>query len=152
MAKHDTRATGSIIDPISETDKQRQVAALCYRKTDDGNEVLLITSRDTKRWILPKGWPIKGKDDLGSALQEAWEEAGVKAGKTGKNAVGTFDYQKKMNNGTEVTCETRVFKVEVRTLANDFPESEERTRKWVPAAKAANMVAEPELRSILAAF
>lgn len=152
MTKHDRRSTGSVIDSVPQKEKRRQVAALCYRLTDDGKDVLLITSRDTKRWILPKGWPIKGKDDLGSALQEAWEEAGVKAGKTGKKPVGSFDYQKKLTDGSEITCETRVFPVEVRKLANDFPENEERTRKWVSAAKAANMVAEPELRSILAAF
>ena len=152
MTKHDRRTAGSKVDSRPDTVRKRQVAALCYRKTDAGKEVLLITSRDTKRWILPKGWPVKGKDDLGSALQEAWEEAGVRAGKTGKSALGTFDYQKKLNDGSEVTCETRVFPVEVRKLANAFPEHGERTRKWVPASQAANMVAEPELSSSLADF
>ncbi len=55
----------------------------------------MITSRDTGRWILPKGWPIDGLDEAGSALQEAWEEAGVKDGRIANAPIGTFDYQKR---------------------------------------------------------
>ena len=145
-------AWSEFLDPLFRRPKRVQVAALCYRKRKSGKEVLLITSRDTGRWILPKGWPIDGLDEQGSALQEAWEEAGVRDGRIGDGPIGTFEYQKRFEGGAEATCKTQVFPVEVDKLAQDFPERAERRRKWVTPGKAAKMVNEPQLRDLLRGF
>ncbi|MGB5559214.1 MAG: NUDIX hydrolase [Paracoccaceae bacterium] len=145
-------AWSEFLDPLFRRPKRLQVAALCYRRRKSGKEVLLITSRDTGRWILPKGWPIDGLDEAGSALQEAWEEAGVRDGRIANAPIGTFDYQKRFNGGAEATCRTQVFPIEVEELARDFPERQERKRKWVTPGKAAEMVDEPQLRDMLRGF
>jgi len=146
------KAWDEVVEPFLRRPKRVQVAALCYRKVGKQKEVLLITSRDTGRWILPKGWPIAGKDAGGAAMQEAWEEAGVKKGQVANDAVGTFDYKKRLDGGSQAPCRTQVFPVEVRELSSEFPERGERKRKWVSPADAAEMVSEPELQDILRAF
>ncbi len=133
--------------------KARQVAALCYRKTKTGDkEILLITSRDTGRWILPKGWPMKGKDDPDAARQEAWEEAGVSEGKVKPDPLGSYKYRKRRDGAPDIACKTAVFPLKVIELTEDFPESDERERRWVSPKKAAKMVDEPELKEILRDF
>lgn len=141
-----------IFDPLLRRPKELQVAALCYRRRKSGKEVLLITSRDTGRWILPKGWLIDGLDAPAAALQEAWEEAGVKDGQVADDPIGSFEYQKRFAGGAEATCRTQVFTVEVGQLARNFPERQERQRKWVTPTKAAEMVDEPQLREMLRDF
>lgn len=132
---------------------RRQVAALCYRTGEDGRrKVLLVTSRGTGRWIVPKGWPIKGLDAAGSAAQEAWEEAGVRPARLGRKAIGSFLYRKRLNGKGSVLCRASVFPIEVGAVRNDFPERAERRRKWVAPAKAAEMVDEPELQELLRQF
>lgn len=145
-------AWSEFLGPLFQRPKRLQVAALCYRRGKAGKEVLLITSRDTGRWILPKGWPIDGLDEAGAALQEAWEEAGVREGRIAKVPIGTFEYKKRFDGGAEATCRTQVYPVEVGKLARDFPEREERRRKWVSPARAAEMVDEPELQDMLRDF
>jgi 8-oxo-dGTP pyrophosphatase MutT (NUDIX family) len=135
--------------PIFLRPKRVQFAALCTRETDTGPEVLLITSRDTGRWIIPKGWPMNGKDGAETALQEAWEEAGVRAPVPAKDPIGHFTYDKILKDGSALPVLTSVYRIVVRDLADDFPESRERTRDWVTPAVAAERVNEPELRDIL---
>ncbi|WP_342772312.1 NUDIX hydrolase [Pacificibacter maritimus] len=129
-----------------------QSAALCYRKGAQGKEVLLITSRERGRWILPKGWPINGLDGAGTAAQEAWEEAGVKPAKVNKKSVGQFHYEKTLGNGASAPVEANVYSIEVDKLEKAYPEVSERKRNWMPAAKAAELVEEPELKAILRDF
>ena len=66
-----------------------QVGALIVRRRRGSCEVMLITSRDTGRWIVPKGWPMRGKPDDEAAAQEAFEEAGVE-GEISRDPVGSF--------------------------------------------------------------
>ncbi|MGH1463817.1 MAG: NUDIX hydrolase [Cognatishimia sp.] len=143
------KAWDEILCPMLQRPKRLQVAALCYRSTDNGKDVLLITSRDTRRWIIPKGWPIKGMNASQAAMQEAWEEAGVSKGRGSKDSIGSYSYDKRMATGWTVPVETLVFPVDVQKLKDDFPEAKERDRKWVPSAEAANLVHEPELQDIL---
>ena len=138
--------------PMLQRPDRLQVAALCYRGSGGDKEVLLITSRGTGRWVLPKGWPITGLDAAGSAMQEAWEEAGVRSGATSDEPVGSFVYEKGLNHGWSVTVEALVFSVEVDELKDDFPEASERRRVWVKPEQAADMVDEPELQALLATF
>ncbi len=136
------------LGPILQRPKQLQVAALCHRGEGADKEFLLVTSRETARWIIPKGWPIRGLDAKESALQEAWEEAGVKHSDVLSGPIGRYSYQKRKASGLEVPIETLVYSVSVKELSDDFPEAQERTRKWVSAEAAANLVNEPELKSI----
>jgi 8-oxo-dGTP pyrophosphatase MutT (NUDIX family) len=144
-----TKAWTELVLPILQRPKRLQVAALCYRQCDDKRDILLITSRDTGRWILPKGWPIDGLDGPQSALQEAWEEAGVKTAEIEPEAVGHYDYTKGLDTGGEAVVQTQVYLTRVIDLAKDYPEADERTRMWVGPQDAANMVDEPELKDIL---
>ncbi len=128
----------------------RQVAALCRRDVDGRPRVLLVTSRETRRWILPKGWPMPGRSDGEAALIEAWEEAGVRGRLESPRPVGRFSYEKRMKDGTSRTVETEVFAVRVSELAEDYPEAGQRRRKWVSPEKAAQMVEEAPLKAFLA--
>jgi 8-oxo-dGTP pyrophosphatase MutT (NUDIX family) len=128
-----------------------QYGALCWRDGGDGVEVLLITSRDTGRWVIPKGWPMPGLAPEAAAAQEAWEEAGVN-GQINPCCIGRFGYQKGLSVSTTIPCAVAVFGLRVNTLASSFPEVKERQRRWFPKAEAAGLVAEPELSQIIAGF
>lgn len=122
-----------------------QVGAVCLDPAT--GKVLLITSRGTGRWIIPKGWPMPGRSLAEAALQEAWEEAGVRA-KSGEE-MGSYHYDKDQDRGFAVPVEVRVFLVAVEALAEDFPERGERRRRWFAPSEAAGLVAEPELAALL---
>lgn len=137
------------MQPMLRRPKRLQVAALCFTGAGPCRKVLLITSRDSGRWIIPKGWPIDGKDAPGAALQEAWEEAGVSAGHIGADPLGSYGYDKELRSGLPVAVETLVYPVEVTELKDEFPESDQRRRRWVSPDAASDMVDEPELQDIL---
>lgn len=139
----------TLLRPLFRRPRRLQVAALCYRQDNGRKEVLLITSRGTGRWIIPKGWPISGKDAPGAALQEAWEEAGVRAGRVTPKAVGMYCYEKRLSTGLPISVETLVFAIEVIQMEAVYPEVGERRLKWVSPDVAANMVQEPDLQKIL---
>lgn len=143
-------ARADVTSPNRPNRRQRQVAALCYRETDQGTRVLLITSRDTGRWIVPKGWPIDGLDGPGSALQEAWEEAGVSKADIESDPVGAYDYLKAKNKGPDIPVKAQVYLTRVRNLEDDYPEAHQRKRAWFAPSEAANLVDEPDLKEILA--
>lgn len=130
-----------------------QYAALCYRhrKKLDALEVLLITSRDTGRWVIPKGWPMQGRESYAVAEREAYEEAGVK-GKVHKEPVGYYMYEKGLAQGMTVPCKVHVYALEVDDLCKNFPEKDERRLEWVSPSEAAERVAEPGLKSLLVHF
>ncbi|GAB4390710.1 NUDIX hydrolase [Albidovulum sp.] len=131
---------------------RRQDAGLCYRiRPGRGAEVLLITSRGSGRWVIPKGWPMKGRTAAECALREAFEEAGVE-GRVGAEPLGLFGYDKRLDDGRFQPCIVSVHPIRVTRLRGDFPEKEQRRRRWFSPAKAAGKVAEPGLRAILAAF
>ena len=128
-----------------------QYGALCWREGSEGVEVLLITSRDTGRWVIPKGWPMPGLAPEGAAAQEAWEEAGVD-GRISPLCLGRFGYQKVLAAKASVPCAVAVYGMKVARLADSFPEVKERRRQWFPVAEAAGLVDEPELATIIAGF
>ncbi|UAB89638.1 NUDIX hydrolase [Ruegeria sp. SCSIO 43209] len=135
--------------PLIQRPSRVQVAALCTRKAGPGDDVLLITSRGTGRWIIPKGWPIDGLNGPETALREAWEEAGVRATEVQKDPVGHYSYDKRLDDGTALPVITSVYRIEVTDLADVFPESDQRKRCWVSPKVAAERVQEPELRDLL---
>lgn len=137
------------VAPLEEGEKcPVQYGAVCWRMNRGKVEVLLITSRDTGRWVIPKGWPMQQRSPAEAASQEAWEEAGVR-GHVADDAVGNFNYTKVMTPQRSVQCAVQVFALRVSELANKFPEKKERRRKWFVADKAARKVQEPELRNLL---
>lgn len=136
---------------VGKRDVRTQFGALCWRRKDDEVQVLLITSRRRKRWVLPKGWPMDGATPAEAALTEAWEEAGVE-GAAKPVCLGIYSYDKELDDDTVMPCVVAVFPVKVKELADMWPEKPERQRKWVAPKKAAALVDEPELAAILAAF
>lgn len=114
-------------------------------------EVLLITSRDTGRWVTPKGWPMGDKPPHEVAEQEAFEEAGIK-GDIAKTPLGNFSYLKRLDDGTSVPCIVDLYPLLVRKTKSKFPESEERVRKWTSLEEAVDMVQESELKDLLLGF
>src|ERR1700754_3917375 len=87
-----------------------QFGALPYRFASGGGlQILLITSRTTRRWIIPKGWAIKGSKPWESAAREAYEEAGLR-GTVARRPFGSYLYVKTFEDGAEaLPCEVRVF-------------------------------------------
>lgn len=128
-----------------------QVAALPWRLAPDGVEVMLITSRDTGRWVLPKGWP-EGRELLhNSAAREAAEEAGLD-GAISRSDMGSYFYSKVAPSGMEKRCEVLVFPLEVDAVASAWPEKKQRKRKWFPADEAARLVNEQDLGELIGRF
>ncbi|SEV90757.1 8-oxo-dGTP pyrophosphatase MutT, NUDIX family [Cognatiyoonia koreensis] len=133
-----------------KTDVRTQFAALCYRVTDGTVEVCLVTSRKSKRWILPKGWPMHKQTPAAAAATEAWEEAGV-TGQPIDHCLGAYSYVKPLSqNPTPVIV--MVYPVKITNIASKWPEKKQRKRKWVPQRIAAKKLQEPELRRIVATF
>lgn len=128
-----------------------QYGALCWRHGPAGIEVLMITSRDTGRWVIPKGWPMPGLAPEAAAAQEAWEEAGVE-GVISPLCIGRYGYMKCLSVTATVPCAVSVYGMRVDGLAKTYPEARERRRKWFSPQEAASLVAEPELGAIIAQF
>ena len=128
-----------------------QVGALCLRKRKGQAEVLLISSLDTGRLIIPKGWPMRGRSLAGAAAQEAWEEAGIR-GHVRHEPLGSFSYEKQRDGGLALRCEVRVFAIETESAAERYPEAGRRERLWLHPEEAAQRVSEPGLREIIRAL
>ncbi|MBE0553479.1 MAG: NUDIX hydrolase [Rhodobacteraceae bacterium] len=137
--------------PGSGGDCPVQYGAICWRMHRGRVEVLLITSRDTGRWVIPKGWPMQGLSAAAAAGREAWEEAGVQ-GTPEEDGLGAFSYDKVLKPGDAVRCRVQVFALRVGGLKDKYPERRMRRRKWFDHEKAARKVAEPELRGLLMAL
>ncbi len=129
--------------------KRVQYAALPYRrKGKAATEVLLVTSRETGRWIIPKGWPLKGKPPHEAAEREAREEAGV-VGKINRRPIGSFSYDKRLKSGKIVVCEVQVFALKVKRQEESWPEKGERKIKWLSRTAAAMTVNDRVLGTLI---
>lgn len=125
-----------------------QIAALPVRiALDDPLEVLLVTTRSTKRWTVPKGWPMKGRKAHEAAAVEAWEEAGVR-GKARKRPIGRYLYWKRLAAHFEL-CRVKLYVLIVEDAQGDWPERGERSRNWFAVNDAADLVDEPGLKKVL---
>lgn len=130
---------------------ERQHAALPYVVYDGNIEVLLLTSRDTQRWVIPKGWPKKRMTAYELAALEAFEEAGLE-GQIEKEPLGCYHYVKRLKRDEEVLCRVDVFPMLVQTQLLDWPEKEQRNLSWVAPQRAAQLVDEKELSWLLRSF
>jgi len=126
----------------------RQVAALPLVQDGGRLAVVLVTSRDTGRWILPKGWVEAGVNGAEMAGKEAFEEAGL-LGEVEPRPCGTYRYTKRLTGTQTLTCEVKVFTLRVTGMLDDWPEKTERQRRIVSPAEAAGLVEEAELAALL---
>ena len=106
-------------------------------------QVCLVTSSSGRRWVMPKGLIEPGQTAGETALQEAWEEAGL-AGVLHTEPVGSYLYEKYGG-----MCHVTVFLMQVNDEADDWPERLSRQRVWLPVDEAADRIREPGLREIL---
>ncbi|MBV8459003.1 MAG: NUDIX hydrolase [Acetobacteraceae bacterium] len=133
---------------INKQGHGRQFAALPYARQDGETVVMLVTSRETGRWVLPKGWAEKHLNGPRQAAKEAFEEAGV-LGDIQRTSVGSYNYLKQLPNNRRLECEVTVFPLHVHKLLSDWPERKQRERRWFTLSQAAETVAEPELITLL---
>ena len=125
----------------------RQIAALPYRRRNGLLEICLVTTRETRRWTLPKGWPMKRLTDAEAARLEAEQEAGV-GGRIGKKPIGSFRYFKRMNERFELIT-VDVYPLAVSRYLDCWKEQAARDVTWFPIASAAGLLDEPEAQSLL---
>lgn len=126
-----------------------QYAALPYRRLANAAiEVMLITSRDTGRWVIPKGWPGEGLAERDSAAREAREEGGL-VGRIDDRPIGHYRYKKRLADGSSVACSVEVFALEVERQLKSWPERKERNTRWFALREAAAAVEEPELAAMI---
>lgn len=129
-----------------------QVAALCLRNGKKEPEILLVTS-SAGRWILPKGWPMEGKKNSEAARIEAWEEAGVRKANVARKPIGSFLTTKdRGSDARPEPCLVKVFEMIVSETRRDYPEADDRERKWIGLSKAIKTVDDEALRDFLMAY
>ncbi|HEV7256469.1 MAG TPA: NUDIX hydrolase [Bosea sp. (in: a-proteobacteria)] len=125
-----------------------QIAAMPVRLGLDGSpEILLITSRTTRRWIVPKGWRMKDRNDAEAAAIEAYEEAGV-IGRVSETPAGRYSYWKRMADHFAL-CEVTLYLLEVERQLDSWAEKDERHSQWFKLEDAADLVDEPELATAI---
>ena len=125
-----------------------QVGALALRHTANGElRVLLVTSRDTKRWVIPKGWPWHDTPDHIAAAHEAREEAGI-LGDTEPETFGAYRYMKRRKHDT-VPVIVNVYRMTVSEELDNWPEAHQRQRTWFSLDDAIAAVQEEELRDLI---
>ncbi|RYY17473.1 MAG: NUDIX hydrolase [Alphaproteobacteria bacterium] len=125
-----------------------QYAGLPLQERDGETCVLLVTSRETHRWVLPKGWGEKGLTGAQVAAKEAFEEAGIQ-GSASDTPVGRYRYTKRLRKGQSVDCEVEVYPLMVDALLPDWPERTQRCREWFTLAQAALVIDDGELVPLL---
>lgn len=151
MTLHTIKQLPLRVQASQKSDVRTQFAALCFRTVKDKTQILLVTSRGSGRWIVPKGWPMDGITPARVAMTEAWEEAGVE-GQALDVCLGMFSYAKVLGPDALLPCVAMLYPVRVRNLATDYPEATMRRRKWFSQKKAAKAVQEPELVQIIKSF
>ena len=128
-----------------------QYAALPWRRVHGEVQILLVTTKTTGRWIVPKGWPIPGRKPAECAAREALEEAGV-VGEVAAQAVGSFSYQKRRKSGDLLSCKVEVFPMEVVRQRRSWPEKDARETCWCSINEAVARVPGLGLRRLIAKF
>lgn len=155
-SKHNVRKGSALAANGTASVRQRerwhyeQSAALPYRWAPTGLEVLLVTSRTTRRWVLPKGSIGSRLTPFEAAVVEAYEEAGV-GGRIGRTCIGVYGYTKR-NEKRHKRCLVKVFPLRVNSILPEWPERRQRRRQWVSFRIAGDRVQERSLRKILLAF
>ena len=133
-----------------KTSNRRQFAVLPFRYTEEGQlQVMLLTSRETRRWVIPKGWPMRRRKPPDVAAQEAYEEAGLIGKIVGKRPIGSYHYSKQLPLRDEILCEVLVFLFRVERQLEDWPEKVQRETRWFEPSVASRLVDEGGLAELL---
>lgn len=128
-----------------------QVAALPYRRGAAGVvDFMLLTSRETKRFVIPKGWRMKGRSEPQAAALEAGQEAGIR-GRVDPVPIGTYHYWKRLRRAF-LPVRVTVYGLEVEAELDEWKERGERSREWLTREQAISLVDEPELVTLIAGF
>ena len=131
---------------------REQIAALPYRIDKKRTMILLVTSRGTGRWVIPKGWiEASDPDPAEAAAREALEEAGV-IGDIYKQGIGTYNYIKILEGGGNALCSVRVYPLLVKRQLKSFKEAGQRLLEWFTVEDAVDAVKELELAALIAKF
>ncbi len=109
--------------------------------------MLLVTTRQSRKWVIPKGWPSKRLSDAEAAAREAKEEAGV-SGKLLNKSVGSYSYFKRQEDGFRLVKVT-VYELKVQVEQKNWKEADERKKRWLSVSKAAELVQEPALAAMI---
>jgi 8-oxo-dGTP pyrophosphatase MutT (NUDIX family) len=144
------KKAGKAVGPAPTGAERLQYAALPWRLAER-LEVMLVSSRETRRWIIPKGWPMAGRSASAAAAIEAMEEAGL-LGVIAQESFGHYFYVKKFSRGETALCRVEVFPLQVQRQREDWPEKDQRVTQWFPAEEAMELVSDPELRDLIAEF
>jgi 8-oxo-dGTP pyrophosphatase MutT (NUDIX family) len=139
---------GQSRDPRAQGVVRRQSAALPLLGAGDAMRVVLVTSRETRRWVVPKGWIEPAEPPHRSAAREAFEEAGLH-GEADPDPIGLYAYPKRFRRGVVMPTEVLVFRFRVSQLLEEWPERQERERRLFAPHIAADLVAEPGLAALL---
>jgi 8-oxo-dGTP pyrophosphatase MutT (NUDIX family) len=153
MAKIESKAKKKVAKrALPKMPRHRQYGVIPVRVARGGHlQVLLLTSRGTGRWVIPKGWPMSKRTPAGTAEREAFEEAGVKGALLSRRPIGSYRYMKNDEKFTG-TILVRVFILAVEEQKKDWPEAHERRTRWFPAHRAATLVRERGLARLLQAI
>ncbi len=129
-----------------------QYGVLPYRLDEEkGVQILLVTSRDTERWVIPRGNPMPRMRGHETARREAYEEAGIE-GPMSEAPIGRFSYEKRRRSGEATMAQVTVYAMRVLRQHYDWPERTQRTARWFEPRKAALAVDEPELKALILGF
>lgn len=151
MSLHKVTQLPISIGPKSKRQARSQFAALPFRIVDDKVQVMLVTSRRSRRWILPKGWPENGMTPAAAAAKEAFEEGGV-TGRVYDRCLGVYSYLKYLDDTPDLPCLVMVYPIKIKKMLSDYPERKQRRRKWFSRKAAALRVQEPELQRLIKTF
>lgn len=124
----------------------KQSGVIPYRERNGRIEILLITTRDRRNWVIPKGGIVNGMTPPASAAKEAWEEAGV-IGEVDDNELGTYKYRK----GGKV-YRVKMYLLPVEKVSDYYPEADKRYRRWLDANHAIKLIKKDSLKRILKGF
>ncbi len=127
----------------------QQAGAIPYSMMDGELRVLLVTSRDTGRWLIPKGYVDAGLTPADAAAKEAYEEAGIKGVMESATPLGFFTYFKKLKSGEDSPASVQVFLLRVEKQCKKWPEMKQRKYAWFSPEEAARLVKEPGLAALL---
>lgn len=128
-----------------------QYAALPFRVVGRRVEIMLITSRETRRWVIPKGWPMKGLKPQDAAAVEAAEEAGL-IGDIEPRPIGSYRYLKQLKGDQEIAVQVILFPFLVAGQIDSWKEQGQREFSWFRYQRAATLVAEPALKRLIREF
>jgi 8-oxo-dGTP pyrophosphatase MutT (NUDIX family) len=133
---------------VRQVQARRQFGVLALRQRGNAVSVMLVTSRGTRRWIIPKGNPEKGKTGAEVAAIEAFEEAGL-LGEVWNKPIGHYLAPKHLTSGKIVQCAIEVYRMDVEEVLDDWPEKGQRARGWYALDEAAMLVGEGGLVALI---